>query len=129
MMTLEPRDDISDKFQWKCRHCNKWISLSDGSFFSKSKLSLQKLAILMYWWVTQYAVANAAEEAEVTETTVCQIYQWLREVCSTKLKPNLHSGDLSFAPSVYTKSTKMLLKTELSHPQTNVERFGNVTTA
>ena len=85
MMTLEPRDDISDKFHWKCRRCNKRISLCDGSFFSKSKLSLQKWAILMYWWARQYAVTDAAEEAEVTETTACQIYQWLREVCSTKL--------------------------------------------
>ena len=85
MMTLEPRDDISDKFHWKCRRCNKRISLRDGSFFSKSKLSLQKWAILMYWWARQYAVTDAAEEAEVTETTACQIYQWLREVCSTKL--------------------------------------------
>ena len=85
MMSLEPRDDISDKFHWKCRRCNKRISLRDSSFFSKSKLSLQKWAILMYWWARQYPVTDAAEEAEVTEATACQVYQWLREVCLTKL--------------------------------------------
>ena len=79
MMSLEPWDDISDKFHWKCRCCYKRISLRE------SKLSLQKWAILMYWWARQYPVTDAAEEAEVTEATACQVYQWLREVCSTKL--------------------------------------------
>ena len=65
--------------------CRLIQTMRDGSFFSKSKLSLQKWVILMYWWATQYPVTNAAEEAEVTEATACQIYQWLREVCSTKL--------------------------------------------
>ena len=30
-------------------------------------------------------MTDAAEEAEVTESTASQVYQWFREVCSTKL--------------------------------------------
>ena len=30
-------------------------------------------------------MSDAAEEAEVTESTACQVYQWFHEVCSTKL--------------------------------------------
>ena len=30
-------------------------------------------------------MADAACEAEVTEATACAVYQWLREVCSTRL--------------------------------------------
>ena len=28
---------------------------------------------------------KAAREADTSENTACQVYQWLREVCSTKL--------------------------------------------
>ena len=57
----------------------------DGSFFSRSKLTLQKWLILLYWWVRKYPVTDAAEEAKVEHNTAIAVYQWLREVCSTKL--------------------------------------------
>ena len=56
-----------------------------GSFFSKSKLTLQKWLIAILWWTRQYPVTQMAIEAEIGEDTACNIYQWLREVCSTKL--------------------------------------------
>ena len=84
-MVLESRNDVSDKYHWRCPTCQKRISLRDGTFFSKSRLSLQKWVILIHWWAMQYPVTDAAEEAEVTESTASQVYQWLREVCSTKL--------------------------------------------
>ena len=39
----------------------------------------------MYFWAREYPVGDAAEEAEVQEKTAIDIYQWLREVCSTRL--------------------------------------------
>ena len=39
----------------------------------------------MYWWSRQYPVSDAAEEATVDINTAIAVYQWLREVCSTKL--------------------------------------------
>ena len=41
--------------------------------------------ILMYWWARNYPVTDAASEAEVTEASACSVYQWLREVCTTRL--------------------------------------------
>ena len=43
-----------------------------------------KMGHLMNWWA-RHPVTDAPEEAEVTEATACQVYQWLREVCLTKL--------------------------------------------
>ena len=57
----------SDGISWWCRTCKTTKSIRKGSFFSKSKLTLQK-------WL-----------AGIGEDTACNIYQWLREVCSTKL--------------------------------------------
>lgn len=39
----------------------------------------------MYFWAREYPVSDAAEEAEVQEKTAIDIYQWLRQVCSTRL--------------------------------------------
>ena len=39
----------------------------------------------MLWWTRAYPVTLMAQEAEIGENTACDIYQWLREVCSTKL--------------------------------------------
>ena len=41
--------------------------------------------LVMLLWARQYPVSDAAEEASIGEDTACNIYQWLREVCSTKL--------------------------------------------
>ena len=60
-------------------------SIRQGSFFSKSKLTLQKWFIVMIWWSQEYPVTEMAQEAEIANCTACDIYQWLQEVCSTKL--------------------------------------------
>ena len=80
-MQLSSRSDVSDGVRFRCPDCHKCTTIRDGSFFSKSRLPLQKWVILMYWWARNYPVTDAAHEAEVTEATACAVYQWLREVC------------------------------------------------
>ena len=75
----------TDGVCWWCRTCKTTKSIRCNSFFAKSKLTLQKWFIIMVWWAKQYPVCEAALEAEVTENTSIQVYQWLREVCSTTL--------------------------------------------
>ena len=41
--------------------------------------------IAMQWWTREYPVIQLSKEAEITEDIACDIYQWFREVCSTKL--------------------------------------------
>ena len=36
-------------------------------------------------WAREFLVTDSADEAEISEHTACDIYQWLREVCTTKL--------------------------------------------
>ena len=84
-MTLRQKSDISDGSIFRCGSCKTTKSLRTGSFFSKSKLTLQQWLVLLYWWVREYPVTDAAEEAKVGRDTAIDVYQWLREVCSTKL--------------------------------------------
>ena len=87
-MTLRQKSDISDGCIFRCDSCKTTKSLRAGSFFSKSKLTLQQWLVLLYWWVREYPVTDAAEEARVGRDTTIDAYQWLREVCSTKLLQN-----------------------------------------
>ena len=41
--------------------------------------------VLMYWWVREYPVTAAAEEAKVEEKTAVQSYQYFRDICSWRL--------------------------------------------
>ena len=84
-MTLRQKSDISDGCIFRCGSCKTTKSLRTGSFFSKSKLTLQQWLVLLYWWVREYPVTDAAEEAKVGGDTAIDVYQWFREVSSTKL--------------------------------------------
>ena len=74
----------SDGVCWSCPMCKTTKSIRHGRFFSKSKLSLKQWMIGLLWWAKEYSVTAFAEEAEISEYTVIDVYQWLR-VCSTKL--------------------------------------------
>ena len=84
-MQERPRRDVSDGVSWWCSSCKGRKSIRDGSFFNESRLTLQKWRLIMYLWARQYPVTDVAEEAEVELHTAIDIYQWLREVCSTRL--------------------------------------------
>lgn len=73
--------------RWRCTalNCRKSVGLRDGTFFEKSKLTLRQWIVLMYWWVRQYPVTDAAQEAEVQEKSAVQVYQYLRDICSWRL--------------------------------------------
>ena len=84
-MQERPRQDVSDKFSWWCPRCKTRKTIRDGSFFHKSHISLQKWLLLIYLWARQYPVCDVAEEVEVDQHTAIDVFQWLREVCTTKL--------------------------------------------
>ena len=61
------------------------MGLRDGTFFEKSKMTLRQWVVLMYWWVRQYPVGDAAREAQVQEKSAIQAYQYFRDICSCRL--------------------------------------------
>ena len=46
-MEERPRSDVSDGYSWWCRQCKGRKTTREGSFFSKSKLSLQNWLFLL----------------------------------------------------------------------------------
>ncbi len=84
-MALQDRMDISDGMRWRCPDCRKGVTIRKGSFFERSKLTLQKWLLLMHWWAKQYPVKDAAAEIGVSLATAIQVYAWMRDVCSHRL--------------------------------------------
>jgi hypothetical protein len=39
----------------------------------------------MYWWSGETTVKSAADTTGVSQKTIVQLYQYMRDVCSTKL--------------------------------------------
>ena len=84
-MQERARADVSDGVSWSCPQCYTRKSIRDGSFFAKSKITLQKWMLLLHFWVRQYPVTDAMQEAEVDRRTAIDVYQWFREICSSNL--------------------------------------------
>ncbi len=84
-MVERPRADVSDKYSWWCPTCKTRKSIRVGSFFSKSKITLWQWLLLVYLWARNYPVTDAAEDADVSLGTAIDVFQWLREVCTTRL--------------------------------------------
>ena len=84
-MREQPRRDVSDKFSWWCPQCKTRKTIRESSFFHRSHMTLQQWLLLIYLWAREYPVTDVAEEAEVDKGTAIDVFQWLREVCSTKL--------------------------------------------
>ena len=86
----------------------RWFDLSmwhlqDNQVAESWELFQQKQVVptevdgLIYWWVRDHLILNAAEEAHVWRDTAINVCQWLREVCTTKLLSmpiQLHVGGL-----------------------------------
>ena len=51
-------------------------------------MSLQKWLLIIYLWAREYPVTDAAQEVEITKTSAIDVFQWLGEVCTTKLLQN-----------------------------------------
>ena len=84
-MEERPRKDVSDGCSWWCRQCKTRKSIRAGSFFEKSRLTLQQWLLMIVMWARECPVSDAILDAKVDMRTGIDIYQWLREVCSTKL--------------------------------------------
>ena len=84
-MNERHRGTVTDEICWYCPTCKKTSSIRKNTFFDKSRLPLNKWLFLICLWSRDYPVSLAADDAEVSRVSAINIYQWLREVCSTKL--------------------------------------------
>ena len=74
------------------------------------RLSLKKWLLAIFWWASEYPVIDLADKIDTGEDTACDIYQWLREVCSTTLlnTPIILGGPVQVDESQFKHKPKVL---------------------
>lgn len=94
------RSASGDGFVWRCskRNCNGQTTIRQNSWFSGSKLSIEKILALTYAWAHKFTVTQAVHETslddETTSTeTVIDWYNYCREVCADRIM-KLHTGPI-----------------------------------
>ena len=63
----------------------------------------------MYWWVRQYPVGDAAQEAEIGKKSAIQAYQYLRDICSWRIV-NVDSPLMLGGPGVIVQINESLFR-------------------
>ena len=84
-MEWKKRPTCGDRFTWRCPMCHCRKSIRNESYFSKSKLSLQTWLQLIHHWSIDMPVTQAAKQTKVSVKRSIDVYQYLRDVCSSKL--------------------------------------------
>ena len=84
-MEERPRQDVSDGYSWWCRQCKTLKIIHAGSFFEKSRLTIQQWFLMIALWARECPVTDAISDCKIDIRTGIDIYQWLHEVCATKL--------------------------------------------
>ncbi|EFO86504.1 hypothetical protein CRE_02584 [Caenorhabditis remanei] len=81
-MSLRSR---GDGYEWRCRlskgkDCSS-KSIKSDSFFAKSKLSLYQAVKILVLWNQRLSSKNIASESGVSEQSICDWKNFLREIC------------------------------------------------
>ena len=78
----------TDQCCWRCSNkaCGKKVSIRQGSWFSKSNLSLETIVFLTYFWVYRAEQEFVKHELGISHTTIVDWYNFSREVCISILE-------------------------------------------
>ena len=86
-MRIGGMENKQDKTIFCCteKHCKTTMGRRGGSFLEKSKLPLDKWLHVIYLWSMSTPVTSACTQVGISRVTGVDIYNFLREVCSTAL--------------------------------------------
>ena len=77
---------VNDKYHWKCANRNYTESIRNGSFFTRSNLSLAKIILIIYFWAKRIQQNVVIDELELgSNHTIIDWFNFIRDVCETHL--------------------------------------------
>ncbi len=67
-MVERDRNEVSDGIHWKCTDatCNMFKSIRAGSFFDKSRLTLQQWMMIIFYWVEECLVTKVGQRRQLS---------------------------------------------------------------
>ena len=89
-MVTRPTHPLKMVLEWRCanQRCPKrctYRTIRAGSFFERSRITLDKWLYVTYLWSQGTKVNSVERQVQIDEKTIIQMFQYLRDVCSTKL--------------------------------------------
>ncbi len=78
---------------WRCqvKDCVKYKSTQSirlGSFFARSRISLQKWVHVMYLWSERHGEIAVGRQVNLSEKTMIDCYSFFREICAVHFEAN-----------------------------------------
>lgn len=85
-MSLTPRSDLSDGFQWACRKYSAPShqvrrSIRTGTWFAVSKMSMKDILLVTYFLINRIDHRFIMQELQVSPRTVCEWHCYVHAVC------------------------------------------------
>ena len=79
--------NTSDTVMFQCKVCRKKISVREGSIFSRSRLPLKTLLVLIHSFANSLSMTETMKllVGAINKNTVVQWFTYLREICSQYL--------------------------------------------
>jgi transposase-like protein len=81
-MAIVGTNEAPDFEVFRCSKCHVKKSIRANSFAFNSKLSLQKLIMLTYHWMSERTNKAVEKELELTNKTVSQWFKYCRSICT-----------------------------------------------
>ena len=87
---LNVYQDATDGYRWYYKGCKQWRSVRERSFFSQSRLTLQKLICYIYGWSRNMSHSDIQHEACINDAshTLVDWGNFCRDVCEVYLETN-----------------------------------------
>jgi hypothetical protein len=83
------RQETKDGKRWQCKVCRAEFNVCDGSFFKRSKLTLQQIIVIINHWVEDQPERMVMKEAEISKKTAMDNFNCCRDECANWLIRNL----------------------------------------
>ena len=81
------RNSVRDGECWSCSTCRKQRSIRNDSFFSQSRLTLQDLTAIIYFYALDFQIYHTLRLLpHLSKTTVIDWYNFCRDICTERLK-------------------------------------------
>ena len=110
-MNLVRDETFKNYYCWKCPSCHKKCSIFNNSIFTRTKLSVCNALAIINEWAPSTTVTDAHNKLGISETTITNYYQTLRDICNAE--------EMIGGPDDIVE----IDETMLSHAKYNVGRF------
>lgn len=113
-MGIISTDEAPDFELHRCQVCHSKRSIRTGSFAFGSRLSIQKLLLLMHHWLSDSANKLVERELELTNKTVTHWFKFFRGICAFYFS-NISTNAMIGGPGVIVEIDETLVAKRKYH--------------